>query len=240
MKIKFSIYKLAVVGVFYLIMGCNTKEDEEVIHDINFNPSITYGKLTDQDGKTYKTVTIGTQVWMAENLKTTKYRNGDPIPNVTNIDQWKFLTTGAYCNYDNNSKKVKRYGNLYNWYAVSDQRNIAPIGWHIPTNDEWETLISFLGGEFITYNKIIESQNNSITNESGFTALLGGYRGKITFGGAELGYNYAYEGMYGLWWSSNEFSSLMAWCRYINTISTDIKSATGYKYHGYSIRCIKD
>jgi hypothetical protein len=103
---------------------------------IIFNPNLTYGSLIDIDGNEYKTISIGTQTWMAENLKTTKYRNGDPIPNVTDDTEWGKLSTGAYCDYDNIPDNSAIYGKLYNWYAVDDSRNIAPTGWHVPTDKE--------------------------------------------------------------------------------------------------------
>ena len=105
------------------------------------------GTVTDIDGNTYVTVKIGEQWWMAENLKVTHYRNGDSIPNITADIQWAALDTGAWCSYDNNPDNVNHYGRLYNWYAVTDSRNIAPAGWHVATNDEWIALITILGGE---------------------------------------------------------------------------------------------
>ncbi len=102
--------------------------------------------VTDIDGNVYRTVKIGTQVWMAENLKTTKYRNGDPIANVTNGASWKALTTGAYCWYNNDAENKVTYGGLYNWFVVADSRKIAPTGWHVPTDAEWTVLTDFLGG----------------------------------------------------------------------------------------------
>jgi len=138
-------------------------------------------EVTDIDGNIYKTVKIGSQVWMAENLKVTKYRNGDPISNVRDNNAWKTCATGAYCWY-NNDKTVNKatYGALYNWYAVSDSRNIAPEGWHIASNDEWTTLTTYLGGvckaagyiketDFIHWN----SPNAGATNSSGFAARRG-------------------------------------------------------------------
>ena len=119
-KSKFWFYPLFIAGVsLMLISSCHKDESE---------PEIEYGTVTDIDGNSYKTVKINDQWWMAENLKTTKYRNGDPILNVTNDTEWMNLTTGAYCDYDNNVTNVNTYGRLYNWYAVNDSRNIAPTG----------------------------------------------------------------------------------------------------------------
>ena len=103
--------------------------------DSNNDPEQSQSEtVKDIDGNVYHTVTIGTQIWMVENLKTTKYRNGDGIPNVTDNTQWGNLTTWAYCNYNNDAANGTKYGKLYNWYAVNDSRNIAPTGWHVPTD----------------------------------------------------------------------------------------------------------
>ena len=104
---------------------------------VDFKSGINYGMLTDIDGNIYKTVQIGNQIWMAENLRVSRYRNGDLIPNVTDNEKWGEFETGAWCNYDNNPNLNSEYGKLYNWYAVADSRNIAPAGWHVPTDAEW-------------------------------------------------------------------------------------------------------
>ena len=101
--------------------------------------------VTDYDGNVYQTVLIGDQCWMMENLKVTHYRNGDPIPHVTDGEIWSGLTSGAYCHYDNDEGNVSTYGRLYNWYAVEDSRNIAPDGWHVPTDTEWKQQEMYLG-----------------------------------------------------------------------------------------------
>lgn len=101
--------------------------------------------LTDIDGNIYQTVKIVDQWWMAENLKVTHYRNGDPIPNVTNNSDWGNLSTGTYCAYNNDNVNISTYGLLYNWYAVADSRELAPTGWHVPTDEEWKQLEMSLG-----------------------------------------------------------------------------------------------
>lgn len=197
--------------------------------------------VTDIDGNVYGTVTIGTQVWMAENLKVTKYRNGDPISNVTGEAQWSSLKTGAYCSYNNDANNLKTYGQLYNWYAVADSRNLAPAGWHIPTDEEWTTLVDFLGGDGEAGIKLKESgtihwnsPNFGVTNDSKFTALPGGYRGNNgTFTG--LGSN-------GNWWSFTEFVSVStaAWWRRMSYSFGGVGRDVAFKESGYSVRCIKD
>ncbi len=120
---------------------------------------------------------------MAENLKVTHYRNGDAIPNVTNNTEWAGLTTGAYGNYINDINNFHTYGGLYNWYAVVDGRNMAPVGWHVPSDAEWQVLVNYLGGHAVAGGKMKEigsthwcTPNIDATNESGFSALPGGYR----------------------------------------------------------------
>jgi len=197
------------------------------------------GTVTDYDGNVYHTITIGTQVWMVENLKVTHYRNGDPIPNVTDSSAWGNLTTGAYCNYNNDVNNVTTYGRLYNWFTVSDSRNIAPTGWHVPTDAEWTTLTTYLGGESVAGGKLKEtgtthwaSPNTGATNETGFTALPGGYRFPI--GSFDL------IGVYGFLWSSTEINSTGAWERYLPFDGSDLSRTSDSKNYGNSIRCLKD
>ena len=152
------------------------------------NSDKTYGTMTDQEGNVYKTIVIGTQEWMAENLKTSIYRNGDVIENVTNNVQWSNLTTGALASYNNDSQYDCPYGKLYNWYAVADPRHVCPTGWHEPTDGEWTMLTDYLGGEAVAGGKMKSTftqywlyLNQYATNESGFSALPGGYSGNSGF-----------------------------------------------------------
>lgn len=126
---------------------------------IIFNPDLTYGTMTDQEGNVYKIITIGTQTWMAENLRVTRYHNGDPITNVTGNGAWTILTAGACCTYGNTESNdvINLYGRLYNWFAVNDSRSIAPEGWHVPTDAEWTTLTTYLGGESVAAGKMKET-----------------------------------------------------------------------------------
>lgn len=195
------------------------------------------GNITDIDGNIYNTITIGSQIWTVENLKVTHYRNGDPIPNVTDNTTWCNLTSGAYCNYDDNI--VATYGHLYNWYAVVDSRNIAPAGWHIPSDAEWQTLIDYLGGNNVAGGEMKEAgtfhwsnPNTSASNESGFTGLPGGDRG---YGGS-----FSYMGGIGNWWSSTEYSTMNAWYIYLSSSNAAVNKEYNPKYSGYSVRCIKN
>ena len=196
--------------------------------------------VTDIDGNVYRTVKIGTQVWMAENLKTTKYRNGDPIANVTNGASWKALTTGAYCWYNNDAANKVTYGGLYNWFAVADSRKIAPTGWHVPTDAEWTVLTDFLGGLKVAGGKLKENgtshwrtPNTGATNSCGFTALPGGYR-----------YNgdgsFSHVGDIGYWWSSTAYGASDAWGRYLGDYNAYAYRNYNNKQGGFSVRCVRD
>jgi uncharacterized protein (TIGR02145 family) len=194
--------------------------------------------VIDVDGNVYNAVTIGNQVWMLENLKTTKYSNGDPIPNVTDSAEWRNLSAGAYCNYNNDIKNGNIYGRLYNWYAVNDPRQIAPKGWHVASEAEWEALISYLGGEKIAGMKLREtgtahwrSPNPGANNESGFTALPGGYREYTkTFTGLSMGATF---------FTSTEKDEVNAWSYFILP-QAQIGKSSYSKLHGRAVRCVKD
>jgi uncharacterized protein (TIGR02145 family) len=195
--------------------------------------------VTDIDGNVYNTITIGTQIWMVENLKTTKYRNGDTIPNVSDSVEWINLTSGGYCNYNNDTNYSTIYGHLYNWLAINDSRKIAPLGWHVPSDEDWSVLETFLGDQGTAGGKLKEtdtlhwqSPNAGATNETGFTALPGGVRGTIgQFGNIrQIGY----------WWSSTEYYSSNAWGRFIFYDGAFITRPYTPKIIGYSIRCLKD
>jgi uncharacterized protein (TIGR02145 family) len=195
-------------------------------------------KAIDIDGNQYNVVKIGTQVWTKENLNVTKYRNGDVIPQVTDPNQWANLTTGAWCYYNNDPANGAIYGKLYNWYAVNDPRGFAPEGWHVPSDVEWTTLATYLGGDNVAGGKMKEigtvhwpSPNSGATNSSGFTALPGGYLPNNTF------YDIA---QHGYWWSSSEQNSTTAWYRTVFSGNTLTVRNTIAKVSGFSIRCIKD
>jgi uncharacterized protein (TIGR02145 family) len=208
------------------------------------------GTVTDIDGNVYQTIKIGDQWWMMENLKVTHYRNGEPIEHVTDGGTWSGLSSGAYCEYDNNPSHVATYGRLYNWYAVDDSRNIAPAGWHVPTDEEWKQLEMYLGmsqaeadaagwrgtdeGGKLKDTGTIHwfSPNIGATNESGFSALPGGYR--HIYG--------SFDGMGDIaaFWSSSEFHSLSAWYRALKFSSSQVARHYLYKQHGFSVRCVRD
>jgi len=195
--------------------------------------------VIDFDGNVYNTVKIGTQVWMDENLKVTHYRNGNDIPNVTDGTGWSNLTTGAYCNYDNNPNNANTYGRLYNWYAVIDNRNIAPTGWHVPSDADWQILIDYLGGYAFSGGKLKEagtthwiSPNTGATNESGFSALPAGYRY----------YNGSYFSLGGdaIFWSSTAGDLDTAWYRTLSYLSTNVSRGNNDEQNGFSLRLVRD
>ena len=189
-----------------------------------------------------KEIKIGTQIWMAENLNVSQFRNGDIIPEVKTNEEWKEAGINkqpAWCYYDNNPENGKIYGKLYNWHAVNDIRGLAPEGWHIPTDDELTTLINYLGGENVAGGKLKEigtthwqSPNTGATNESGFSALRGGYR---YFNGS-----FYYIGYYGNWWSSSELSAADAWYRFLFYYYSNVFRYYYSKEYGFSVRCVKN
>jgi uncharacterized protein (TIGR02145 family) len=195
-------------------------------------------KLKDNDGNTYKTIKINNREWMAENLNTSTFRNGDSIPEVKTDEEWdKAGKEGmpAWC-YDPEIRE--KYGKLYNWHAVSDTRGLAPQGWHVPADDEWIQLIDFLGGGEVAGSKMksIEdwTNNGNGTNETGFTGLPGGSRANNGL------FNDSGPGTIGGWWSSTETYNNYAWIRYMSNADGRIYKDYYYKGFGFSVRCIKD
>jgi uncharacterized protein (TIGR02145 family) len=193
---------------------------------------------TDGDGNNYQVVQIGTQTWMGENLKTTKYNDGTNIPLVTDPVAWLNLTNPGYCWYNNDISNKPSYGAIYNFYAVSTGK-ICPSGWHVPLDSEWSVLTDYLGGSTVAGNKLKDSgtdywQSTSAmtTNESGFTALPGGDR-YITSNGGYIFYDLSYSAVF--WTGTYNFS------RRINSTSSEIfRVAFGNNASGFSIRCLKD
>ncbi|MFO7622059.1 MAG: fibrobacter succinogenes major paralogous domain-containing protein [Bacteroidales bacterium] len=200
-----------------------------------FNPDVTYGSVTDEDGITYKTVEIGTQTWMAENLRTTKYNDGTPVPLVTDNTEWAALTTPGLSWYNNDTDV---YGALYNWYAVNTGK-LCPAGWHVPDDEEWSTLTSFLGGEAVAGSTLKEAgtlhwlpPNAGATNETGFTALPGGYRSSAG--------TYTNIKRYAYWWSSSQRTTNDAWFRDLSYGYNNADRTSSNKKGGFSVRCVMD
>jgi uncharacterized protein (TIGR02145 family) len=239
LSIRTLIYPLLML-MFVLTTSSSFRNDVSKNDQSVSNAALGTGTVKDRDGNVYKTVRIGTQVWMAENLRTTKYRNGDPIPQVIANTSWSVLNSGAYCWYNNDDKASKiTYGALYNWFAIDDKRNIAPIGWHIPTDKEWAVLVTFLKGDQYAGDALKETQtshwsdpNSAATNSSGFSALPGGYRNKDGI--------FKNINVCGGWWADTEYTKSLGWYRYVDNVSSSIHNVSTYKNCGFSIRCIKD
>jgi uncharacterized protein (TIGR02145 family) len=236
MKIKNRIWicYLIVIGLV-LILTNSCKKDTQTQHD---KPST----ITDGDDNVYNTVTIGTQTWMAENLKTTKYRNGDLIGTTTpaTLDITGESTPKYQWAYDGNENNAATYGRLYTWYAITDTRNVCPTGWHIPTDTEWTTLVTFLGGDVVAGGKLKETgtthwttPNEGATNETGFTALPGGWRPS---GGGFLDF-----GNFGGWWTSTETSIGYPYDWYASYKAGNVYNENDVtKQSGVGVRCLKD
>ena len=201
--------------------------------------SFTSGLLTDIDGNTYNTVTIGAQVWMKENLAVTKYNDGADIPYVTDDDTWFQTDDPGYAWYNNDEAGYgSTYGAMYNWYTVNTGK-LCPDGWHVPADEEWTVLTDFLGGESIAGGKLKEastehwnSPNTDATNETGFTGLPGGYR-------SNGGQFYAI-GSSGGWWSSSVKENMYVWMRRLHHDDGIVFRGAPNKNFGYSVRCIMD
>jgi len=218
---------------FVLILANSCKKDKKTD-----STTPTPIAATDADGNGYHSVTIGTQVWMVENLKTTKYRDGLVIPNVTDAIAWFNLATGAYSNYNNDADNSADYGRLYNWYAVNTG-SLCPTGWHVPTDSEWTTLTTYLGGENVAGGKLKEigtihwkSPNTGATNEKGFTGLPGGYH--------HSNGTFVNIGDYGYWWSFTENDTGNAWYRNLSYGNGGVGRYYNLKRDGLSVRCLKD
>ncbi len=219
------------------------------------NPDLTYGTMIDQEGNVYKTIAIGTQVWMAENLNTSIYRNGDLIPTNLNNAAWSTTTSGAWNYYNNDESNECPYGKLYNWYTCVDERGLCPVDWHVPSDVEWSALIEFLdpsmdpfstgaqsliaGGRMKTIGTTDNSSgfwnapNTGATNDSGFSSISGG-RKLVNFG------VYHYMGFYDVWWSNSDFNSTSAWTRTLINSSSSFFRNTDTKQVGMTVRCLRD
>jgi uncharacterized protein (TIGR02145 family) len=199
------------------------------------------------DGYTYASVILGNgQEWMAENLRTNIFSNGDTIPNVILDSDWAFQTStsgGAWAHYNNDSQYDDPYGKLYNWMTVTDWRNLCPLGWHVPSDWEWTVLTDYLGGETGAGSKMKStgiqfwsSPNQDATNESGFSGLPGGVRQATTNG------SFGGIGISGHWWSSTQYdpNTISAYSRSLSYNSAIVNNNISPKRNGFSVRCLKD
>ena len=257
MSAKRTLYTVApgLLGIVLLIVGVSCNKDNPVGGKNDKNT----GTVKDADGNVYATMKIGNQEWMAENLRTTKYNDGTAIPLVTDSSTWgtwENLTTPAFCYYNNttNSDSIKKFGALYNWYAVNTGK-LAPAGWHVPTDSEWDTLRNYLIANGYNYdgtttgNKIAKSMaaktdweastregaiGNDLTknNSSGFSALPGGSRGSDG--------HFYYQSLWGRWLSATEGDASTAWCRYLYCDCEDLNRNYSDKVCGFSLRLVRD
>ena len=224
------------------VWGCN--QDDNINGNINdpiptdgviFNSNLSYGSVSDIDGNVYKTIKIGSHIWMAENLKTTRYRNGDQIPNITDDQVWYNLSSGAYCNYLNELKYAQTFGRLYNYYAAIDSRNIAPAGWHVASDDEWLELLeenNSLDLREVGTTHWTRFSAEYVTNNTGFTALPGGGR-LISWKTS----NYSLVEQVGFWWcTGNPDYPITHVCWDYTGMERNIENPK----RGFSIRCVKD
>ena len=225
----------------YRIFSYNQKGNSSNSNEISLATLAT--SIKDIDGNKYNIVAIGQQVWTDKNLEVITYLNGDVIPQVTDASKWASLTTGAWCYYNNDPASGVIYGKLYNWYAVNDSRGLAPKGWHIPSDAEWTTLGTFLGGDSVAGGKMKTTgtsrwypPNFGATNQSGFAGLPAGIRV-----GNEGAFSCCNVGDSGYWWSASESSSTSAFYRYmVNTSGYLARGGGLHKSDGFSVRCIRD
>jgi len=247
-------FRFAAIIVLVLLQAASCIRDDKHINQPDIDDpdnGIPSETLTDIDGNVYKTVKIGGQIWMAEDLKVKHYRNGDIIPNVLDDDTWSDLAAGAWCTYNNDSDYFDTHGCLYNWYAAADSRGLAPAGWHVPSDEDWKQLEMHLGMSQSEADSIgwrgsdvggklkeagtdhWDGPNTGAVNESGFTALAGGYRHYTGggFRGMRLSHDY---------WTSLEYDSDYAWARGMDYATSKILRAYAGKEYGFGVRLVKD
>jgi uncharacterized protein (TIGR02145 family) len=210
------------------------------------NPNRTYGTMSDQEGNIYKTIIIGNQEWMAENLNTSTYRNGDAIVTGLSNTSWQNTTDGAWVYFNNDASYACPYGKLYNWYTCVDSRQLCPAGWHVPSDLEWATLTNFLGGSFLAGGKMKSagntesdsglwfSPNDGANNSSGFSGIPGNYRSTNgEFGGNGIG-------SIGFWWTSTEDGNTISYCRSLDDTNGLANRVSNNNHYGFSVRCLRD
>jgi len=244
---------ILLINLFPATITILTTVGEETINLSEIENITIEGAVTDIDGNVYQTITIGNQEWMIENLKVTHYRNGDPIPTGHNNSDWTNLSTGAYCVFENDPANAALYGNLYNWYAVDDPREIAPVGWHIPTDGEIIELEMYLGMSEIEANDFGSRGTNEGSKLAGEADLWqdGALENNTYFGTSGLnwfpgGYRYyadgiySYMGLHSYFWSSTENAVDHAWYRFLDYNFSEISRYGRSQKCGFSLRCVKN
>jgi len=211
------------IAIIAILMGCSRSGRLADGATATIPEEADEGSLKDIDGNSYRTITIGDQVWMAENLRVTRFRDGRPVPEVAPAREWSKTGTGARCNYENDDGSVSIYGRLYNWYAVADPSGLAPEGWHVAMDVDWRILINALGGDL--------EAGKQLTG-SGFRALFGGYR--------NIRGEYFSSGSYGFFWTATEENQNESWSWFIQSDWQGITRMENHKLYGFSVRCVKD
>jgi uncharacterized protein (TIGR02145 family) len=203
------------------------------------NPLVSYGEMTDQEGNVYRTVIIGAKEWMAENLNTASYNNGNPILTGLSAANWQASSVGAWNYFNGDAANECPQGKMYNWYAVNDTRKLCPTGWHVPNESDWSALEFALGGQIVAGKKMKVTGttywfggNANATNESGFSALGSGlYYFYGSFEGLTQGVNF---------WSATSFDASSAWVRSISFDADNLALSIYPKNSGYHVRCVRD
>ncbi|MFN5218455.1 MAG: fibrobacter succinogenes major paralogous domain-containing protein [Sphingomonadales bacterium] len=237
---KISLILSVVLITVMMVTSCGRSvknENEKTNKEASNEVSDSKGKVSSNE------VSIGKQVWMTENLNVDKFRNGDPIPEAKTDEEG--VNAGdnkqpAWCYYDNSLENGDRYGKLYNWYAVNDSRALAPVGWKIPSDEDWSSLEDFLGGWLVAGKKMKftdlwadnDGETGNGTNESGFSGLPGGSRSQYG--------SFNNIGKFGGWWSSTENNASWAWDRFLNCSKDHLRRGYFFKEGGFSVRCLKD
>lgn len=206
MKNEYTHCSYALLMAIALLFTCCTTSNNNTVRDI--------------DGHEYPIITIGKQIWMAENLRVTRYRNGDTIPLITDTAAWSACTKGAYCNYNNDTGNIATHGRLYNWHAINDSRKIAPEGWHIPTDEEIATLVAWLEKDTASADTI------KAKGLSGYRHCQGG--------------TYHTRGFNGYWWSAGRSFEIYAWSPRLFTGFADVQRNRYEGSYGLAVRCVKD
>lgn len=230
--------KLSIFIASFLVLN-NTNSFGQSKDSISFNSKIEYGQVSDKEGNNYRTVVLDNKTWMAENLRVTKYKNGESIETTNpNQDISKVSEPKYYWSYKGKDSLSKIYGNLYTWYVIQDPRGVCPEGFHVPSDQEWISLINSLDGNIEAGAKLKETDfvhwfkpNANATNESGFTALPGGYRDNDG--------KYYVLGFRGYWWSSKKNYVVMAWNTGLIYNNDILERLDFLKKNGLSVRCVK-
>ena len=253
---------LSVPYAFYSISAGTSDALQSQINMMK-NSMVAGGFVTDYDNNIYNVINIGTQVWMAENLKTTKFNDGTAIPNITDNTAWAALTTGAYCDYNNTPSNSTISGRLYNWYAVDNNtatkvasnggKNVCPTGWHVPSDEEWTTLTDFLTNNGYGYQGSGDDIGKSLASTSGWipdpTAGNVGNdqtsNNRSSFTALPVGGRYTVgafnlSGVYGNWWNSSEYSTTQAFNRFLGNYSSVLFRYFDLKQYGLSVRCLQN